>query len=217
MSIEIKSHILGIASTTCYIIGDTDTKKAVVIDAVDEAELLHKTAKDAGWTIEAILATHGHFDHVLAAKSLKKATGAMFYIHERGPEWLDMLPQQGDMFIGTPFPEAAKPDHLLPDESKIMEFGAIRLETIYTPGHSPDHLCFFMRNQNILFTGDSLFAGSIGRSDLPGGNHEQLMRSIIDKLLPLGDDVQVLPGHMQPTTLGQERRSNPFILNFIQS
>ena len=216
MTIEIKILTLGIAATNCYIVGDTGTNQAVVIDAVDNAELLLKTAEEVGWEINLILATHGHFDHVLAAKSLKEKTGALFYIHEKGVDWLRMLPQQGIMFTGSPFPDAAEPDRLLTDESESIAVGAIHLKTIYTPGHSSDHLSFFMPDHNIVFCGDCLFHGSIGRTDLPGGDHTLLMRSIVERLLPLGDDVQVLPGHMQPTTLGEERQTNPFILEFIR-
>jgi len=215
MTIEIKALTLGIAATNCYIVGNTATNEALVIDAADRAELLLSVAKEAGWTIKLILATHGHFDHVLAVRALKEKTGAPFCIHERGSELLKVLPQQGIMFTGRPFPEAAIPDHRLSDSQEIVEIDGIRLETIYTPGHSPDHISFFLREQHILFCGDCLFAGSVGRVDLPGGNYEQLMRSIVEKLLPLGDDVQVLPGHMETTTLGQERQTNPFILDFL--
>lgn len=216
MTIEVKILTLGIAATNCYIVGDTDNNQAVVIDAVDDADLLFKTAQDAGWTINLILATHGHFDHILAAKTLKDLTGAPFYIHNNGVEWLEMLPHQGIMFTGKLFPEAVEPDRLLTDESELIEVGGIRIQTIYTPGHSLDHLSFYLPEHKVVFSGDCLFSGSIGRTDLPGGDHTRLMRSIVDELLPLGDDVQVLPGHMQPTTLGNERRTNPFILDFIR-
>lgn len=212
MSIEIKTLTLGIASTNCYLVGDTETNQAVVIDAVDDSDLLLQTAQNAGWEVKLILATHGHFDHILAAKRLKESTGAPFYIHEKGVEWLNILPHQGMMFTGSPFPAAAVPDRLLPDATETLEVGAIRLETLYTPGHSPDHLCFFLRDQKILFTGDCLFAGSVGRTDLPGGNYEQLMHSITQVLFPLGDDVAIYPGHMETSTLGEERQTNPFVL-----
>lgn len=212
MTIEIRMHTLGIAATNCYIVGDTDTREAVVVDPVDDAPLLYKTAQDMGWTIKLILATHGHFDHVLASKDLKQLTGAPFWIHQADVPLLKMLPQQGILFTGRPFPEAAQPDHLLTDAPESIEVGAIKLETIFTPGHAPGHVSFFMREGQIVFSGDCLFAGSIGRTDLPGGSYDVLMDTIFNRLLPLGDDVRVLPGHMQPTTLGHERRTNPFLL-----
>ncbi|PJF40045.1 MAG: MBL fold metallo-hydrolase [Chloroflexi bacterium] len=214
MTIEIKVLTLGPVATNCYIIGDTETNQAILIDPVDDAPLLHKTAQDAGWTIKMILATHGHFDHVLASKELKELTGAPFLIHRADLPFLENLPQQGLMLFGKPFPEAGKPDRYLTTEPETIEVGNIKLETIFTPGHAPGHVAFFMREHEILFGGDCLFAGSIGRTDLPGGNYETLMSTICDKLLPLGDDVRLLPGHNQATTLGTERRSNPFILQY---
>ena len=216
MTIEIKSLTLGLAVTNCYLLGDSETGEAILIDPVDNAELLHETAHKAGWTVKLILATHGHFDHVLASKRLKELTGAPFYIHENGQEWLDQLPAQGLMFTGRPFPEAAKPDRLLPDEGDPIEVGSIRLEPIYTPGHSHDHLSFYLPSNNLVFSGDCLFFGSIGRTDLPYGDHDLLMESITTKLLPLGDDVRVYPGHMETTSIGYERKTNPFILDYLK-
>lgn len=214
MTVEIKTLTLGIAATNCYIVGDTATGEAVVIDPVDRAELIAETARAAGWTIMLILATHGHFDHVLASKALKDSTGAPFYIHPADLFFLAGLPQQGLLFTGALFPEAAEPDRLLTDAPEVIEVGGIRLETLFTPGHAPGHVSFYMRAQQIVFSGDCLFAGSIGRTDLPRASYDTLLRSIFDRLLPLGDDVRVLPGHMEPTTIGAERRTNPFLLDF---
>lgn len=214
MTIEIKMLTLGLAVTNCYIIGDTERNEAVLIDPVDDAPLLVKTLDDAGWTLKLILATHGHFDHVLASKALKEATNAPFYINQRDQPMLDHLPQQGLRFVGKLFPEAAKPDRYLTDESETIEVGAIKLETLFTPGHAPGHTAFFMRETNILFSGDALFQGSIGRTDLPGGDYETLMQSIFKQLIPLGDDVRVLSGHGDPTMIGLERRTNPFLLEY---
>ncbi|RMG71528.1 MAG: MBL fold metallo-hydrolase [Chloroflexi bacterium] len=214
--LKIKTHTLGIVQTSAYLIGDTETHNAILIDPVDEADVLLKSAQEENWTIKLILATHAHFDHVLASKAIKAATNAPFYIHKNATKWLDLLPQQGRLFGLGEFPQAAKPDRLLDDQTEIIELDAIRLETIYTPGHSDDHLAYFLRDQRVLFAGDTLFAGSIGRTDLPGGNYHQLMQSITQKLLPLGDDVQVLAGHTQPTTLEHERKTNPFILDYLE-
>jgi glyoxylase-like metal-dependent hydrolase (beta-lactamase superfamily II) len=214
MSIEIKKLTLGPVATNCYVLGDTDTKQALVIDPVDDAPLIFDAAQRFGWTIRLLLATHGHFDHVLASKELKELTGAPFCIHKDDLPFLESLPQQGLMFFGTPFPEAAIPDRLLTSEPETIELGAIKLETIFTPGHSPGHVSFFLRNYNIVFSGDCLFAGSIGRTDLPGSDHDLLMKTIFENLLPLGDDVYVLPGHLDTTTIGKERQTNPFLLAY---
>lgn len=214
MTIEIKIATLGIASTNAYLIGDTETNEAVLIDPVDNAPLLYQTAQDAGWTIKLILATHAHFDHVLASQGLKELTGAPFYIHADCVEWLEKMPQQGRMFGIASFPEAAQPDRLLTSEPETISQGNLHFETLYTPGHAPGHLSFYMREQGIVFSGDALFAGSIGRTDLPGGSYPLLMQSIFTQLLPLGDDVRVLSGHGSPTTIGKERQTNPFLLDY---
>lgn len=211
MTIEIKRLTLGMVSTNAYLVGDTETNEAILIDPVDNAEVIKQTANDAGWTIKLILATHAHFDHILASKDLKEITGAPFWIHEDCVSMLETLPMQGKLFGLGNFPDAAKPDRLLKSEPKTIELGAIKLETLYTPGHAVGHLSFYMPEHNILFSGDTLFFGSIGRTDLPGGNHELLLKSIREKLLPLGDEVRVLPGHMQETTIGFERENNPFL------
>jgi len=216
MKIEIKMLTMGIASTHCYIVADTETNEALVIDPVDNAPLIAKTAQDAGWAIKLILATHAHFDHVLASKELKDITGAPFYIHADCVPMLQTLPQQGLMFTGKPFPEAAVPDRLLTTEPETIELGAIQLETIYTPGHAPGHNSFHMHEGDLVFSGDCLFAGSIGRTDLPGGDYDLLMRSIFEKLMPLGDQTRVLAGHMEPTTIGKERATYPFLLEYAE-
>jgi len=210
--IEIRVFTLGLAATNAYLLADTATGDAVVIDPVDEAALLHTTAQQAGWTIRAILATHAHFDHVLASKPLKELSGAPFFIHAEAVDWLKTLPQQGLMFTGSLFPEAAQPDRLLTSAREVLEIGSLRLETLHTPGHAPGHVAFYMRDQQLVFSGDALFAGSIGRTDLPGGNLDLLLRSIREQLLSLDDEVRVLPGHGPATTIGQERLANPFLV-----
>lgn len=210
MSVEIHSLTLGIAATNAYIIGDTESGSAVLIDPVDDAFLLLQAAQDSGWHIDLILATHGHYDHILASQPLKQLTDAPFYIHHRTPQVQESLPNHP--VVRQMFPPIAAPDHLLPDEPETITVGGITLETLYTPGHAPGHVCFFLRERDILFGGDCLFAGSIGRTDLPFCDFDLLMDSIFDQILPLGDEIQILPGHMEPTTIGQERRGNPFLL-----
>lgn len=215
MSIEIKMLTLGLAQTNCYIIGDTESAEAVLIDPVDDAPLLLATLQEEGWALRLILATHGHFDHVLASGPLKEATGAPFFINQRDQFFLDDLPGRGLQFIGQPFPAAATPDRYLTDTPETLTVGSITLETLFTPGHAPGHTAFYMRDAGIIFAGDALFQGSIGRTDLPGSDYATLMRSITETLLPLGDAVRVLPGHGPMTTLEKERKTNPFILEYL--
>jgi glyoxylase-like metal-dependent hydrolase (beta-lactamase superfamily II) len=212
MKLEIRILTLGLAVTNCYLLADTQARTAVVIDPVDQAPLIAKTASDAGWTITHILATHAHFDHVLASKELKELTGVPFWICEAAVPMLKTLPQQGYLFGTGAFPAAATPDRLLLTTPETLTPGSIRLETLYTPGHAPGHLAFYLREAGVVFSGDALFAGSIGRTDLPGGDYLLLMESIRDKLLTLPDETRVLSGHGEPTTVGRERQTNPFLL-----
>lgn len=216
MAIKILQLNLGLAATNAYIIGDTEINEAILIDPVDDAQRLLAAAKNEGWNIRLILATHAHFDHVLASKELKELTGAPFYIHEDCVPWLEQLPTQGRLFGLSSFPEAAKPNQLLTSGSEEIDLGGIKLKTLYTPGHAPGHLSFYLPSEHIVFSGDTLFAGSIGRTDLPGGDYNVLMDSIFSKLIPLGDETIVLAGHMQATTIGQERLTNPFLLDYME-
>ncbi len=215
MTIEIRTAELGIAATNTYLIGDTTTNEAILIDPVDDAPFLHNMAQEAGWTIKLILATHAHFDHVLASKALKELTGAPFIIHQHAKTMLENLPLQGQRFGFGSFPEAATPDRWLGSEPETIELANIKLETLFTPGHSPDHIAYYMASHRILFAGDAIFEMSIGRTDLPGGDYETLMRSITQTIFPLGDEVHLLSGHGRETTIGRERRSNPFVLDYL--
>jgi len=211
MSLEILRLELGVVQTNAYLVADTTTRRALLIDPVDDAPRLVQTAESRGWTIALILATHAHFDHVLASRDLKAMTGAPFYIHADCVPWLEVLPSQGLRFGLGEFPTAAVPDRLLTSEAEVLELDGIRLETLYTPGHAPGHLAFFLASEKVVFSGDALFASSIGRTDLPGGDYPLLMRSIFGKLLPLGDEIGVLSGHGPATTIGRERRVNSFL------
>ena len=151
---------------------------------------------------------------MLASAAIKDGLQIPFYIHEDCVPLLADIPAQARMFGLGAVPSPAKPDRLLSSATESIELDAMRLQTLYTPGHAPGHLSLYMPEHKILFSGDALFAGSIGRTDLPGGNYPQLMRSIFDELMVLDDDVQVLPGHMGATTIGRERKTNPFLLSY---
>ncbi len=217
MTIKIKYMTLGSFQTNAYLVADTETNNAILIDPVDNADLILEAAKEEGWTIKLMIATHAHLDHVLASQAIKDVTSVPFYIHEECVDMLDGIPSQGKLFGMGKLPPAAKPDRLLTTESETIELDGIKLETLYTPGHAPGHLSFYIAEQKILFSGDSLFAGSIGRTDLPGGDYQLLMKSIFSQLMVLDDDVNVLPGHMQPTTIGRERATNPFLLDYDEN
>ena len=214
MSIKIKSLTLGPFATNAYLVADGRTNNAMLIDPVDDAPAILRAAEEEGWTLKLMLATHAHLDHVLASAEIKRQLQIPFLIHRDCERLLDEIPLQGLYFGLGQLPPAAKPDRLLSSESEVIELDSIRLRSLYTPGHAPGHLSFYLAEQKILFSGDTLFAGSIGRTDLPGGDQDLLMRSIVEQLMVLDDDVQVLPGHMGATTIGRERLSNPFILSY---
>lgn len=213
MSIKIKSLTLGPFATNAYLVADTRTGNAILIDPVDDAPAILGAAEDEGWAIKLTLATHAHLDHVLASAEIQQQLRIPFCIHKDCETLLDEIPLQGIYFGLGQLPESAKPDRLLSDNDEIA-LDSIRLQSLFTPGHAPGHLSFFLAEHKILFSGDTLFAGSIGRTDLPGGDHDLLMNSIFERLMTLEDDVRVLPGHMGATTIGRERMTNPFILSY---
>lgn len=210
MTIEIVTLKLGLAQTNCYLVGDTERKTALVIDPADNAPAIVEAAQARGWTITRIFATHTHFDHVLAADALRAETGAPFMIHSAARRGLETLQLTGQLF-GLHLPPPPEPDGYVSAGDVITE-GAIKLDVLFTPGHSPGHVSFVLRSESVVFCGDCLFSGSIGRTDLPGGNHEVLLDSIETKLLPLGDTFRVACGHGPWTTIGQERTTNPFLV-----
>lgn len=130
---------------------------------------------------------------------------------------LEALPNQGKRFGMENMPQPAVPDRLFTEPRETFTIGSLTIESLYTPGHAPGHVSFYLPHHYIVFSGDSLFAGSVGRTDLPGGNAKVLMQSIFNMLIPLGDEVRVLPGHMGPTTIGRERKTNPFLLSYNET
>jgi glyoxylase-like metal-dependent hydrolase (beta-lactamase superfamily II) len=164
--------------------------------------------------IEKILLTHGHIDHAAGAAELAARSSAPI----EGPQredafWIDQLPEQSRMF-GFPLSAAFTPDRWLEDGDTVS-FGKVVLEVLHTPGHTPGHVCFFHRPSRLAIVGDVLFAGSIGRTDFPRGNHAALIRSIRQGLWPVGDDVEFIPGHGPMSTFGEERQSNPFVADGV--
>lgn len=194
----------------CSILWDPDTKRAVVVDPGGEIERIEATLKRLDVEIERILLTHGHIDHVAGASSLRERTGVPI----EGPHladafWIRTLPSQSNVF-GFPPTSAFEPDRWLEDGDEVT-VGGLRMSVVHCPGHTPGHIVFHHAPSRLLIVGDVLFQGSIGRTDFPKGNHEDLTRSINERLLPLGDDTAFIPGHGPMSTLGVEKRSNPFL------
>lgn len=191
----------------CYILGCERTRSAAVIDPGDEADrILLKLAED-NLRLEYIINTHGHFDHVGANGPLKKATGAEIVIHPADAPMLAQLGRTAASF-GLSVENSPPPDRTV-GEGDVISFGDISLKVLHTPGHSPGGISLY--TDGMVFVGDTLFAGSIGRTDLPGGDFNTLIAAIKTKLFPLGDDVLVYTGHGPETTVGREKRANPFL------
>ncbi|WPE20857.1 MBL fold metallo-hydrolase [Shinella zoogloeoides] len=195
----------------CTILFDTETKEGVVVDPGGDVEVILKTVEENGIALKAIWLTHGHIDHAGGAKELKEALGLdIIGPHKDDLQLLQRLEAQASMF-GVPMKVSnVVPDRWLEDGDRVS-FGDHEFEVYHTPGHAPGHVIYFNRNQGFAHLGDVLFHGSIGRTDLPGGDHQQLLESIRDKVFPLGDEVGFLCGHGPGGKIGDERRTNPFL------
>ncbi len=201
-----------------YILWD-DTLEAVVIDAGNSNEcenaVLDRFIAEHGLRPVLALNTHGHFDHALGVCHLKERYGVPFALSSKDGFLLENAQTSGSIF-GVRIGAMPSIDIDL-EETPEVRFGTTMLQAIATPGHTPGHMAFFEPQRKTLFTGDTLFRESIGRTDLPGGDYSWIMRSILDKLLPLGDDVQVFPGHGPETTLGHETLYNPFVVEVLNN
>jgi len=194
----------------CSLLWCKKTRLAVVIDPGGEAERIEIAIQEERLEVVRILLTHGHLDHVAAATALKSTHGVEIWGPQQADDfWLQALPDQARMFGADDSP-AFQPDRWLNHGDQIT-FGDLQLDVLHCPGHTPGHVVFVEANARLAMVGDVLFKGSIGRTDFPQGNHAQLLASIHDRLLPLGDDVRFLPGHGPMSTLGEERLHNPFL------
>ncbi|THB74384.1 MAG: MBL fold metallo-hydrolase [Desulfobacteraceae bacterium] len=203
----IKRLEVGPIMANCYILGCEDTKEAVVIDPGEDADRILMTLAESSLKVKYIINTHGHFDHVGANKRMKDATGAELAIHPDDAPMLNELSHSARMF-GLTAENSPEADIMLSDGQKLT-FGNHTLEVIHTPGHSLGGICLY--TDGILIVGDTLFAGSIGRTDLPGGDYDTLISSIKTRLLNLDDQTVVYPGHGPQTTIGREKSMNPFL------
>ncbi len=208
MQIILECLVVPPFQSNCWILGCEETREGVVIDPGDEAGIL-KTLKAHKLTPKYLIHTHGHLDHVSATAAIQRETGAPVLIHEADQIFLDNLTLQGTTF-GLSAPESPTVDQYI-HEGERISFGQFTLSVLETPGHSPGGICLKLEGEKILFVGDTLFQGSIGRTDLWGGNYEQLLDSIRGKLWPLDDNTVVYPGHGPSTTIGAEKRENPFL------
>jgi hydroxyacylglutathione hydrolase len=203
----IKTLAVGPIMANCFIVGCENTKSAVVIDPGDEADKILMALAESQLTVKYIINTHGHFDHVGANKKMKEVTGAEILIHAADADMLEQISVASQAF-GMSVENSPPADRTIAEGDKIT-FGDITLNVIHTPGHSLGGIS--LSTDGVVFVGDSLFYGSIGRTDFPGGDYNTLIASIKNKLFPLGDEVVVYTGHGPETSIGQEKRMNPFL------
>ena len=205
----IKELAVGPIMANCFILGCEEKKEAAVIDPGDETDRILDTLLESNLSAKTIINTHGHFDHVGGNRKLKEATGADILIHPLDVPMLSKLSASAAAW-GLSAEDSPEPDRMIEEDDTIV-IGTITLKVIHTPGHTQGGISLY--TDGILFVGDTLFAGSIGRTDFPGGDYDTLIDSIQKKLFPLGDDVRVLSGHGPETTIGREKqkRNNPFV------
>lgn len=208
---HVESFAVGPLGCNCSILADLEAKRAIVIDPGGDLELIEERLRARGLSVDAIVHTHTHVDHVGATAGLQRATGAAAQIHEADRFLYDLLPVQSAM-IGCELPAIADIDGGLVD-GRTLRAGAIELAVLHTPGHTPGSVCFVAKGASgtHVFSGDTLFRGGIGRTDLWGGDSTAILRSLRGKLLTLDDDAIVIAGHGPRTTIGDERAHNPFL------
>lgn len=194
----------------CSLIWDTATMRGALVDAGGEAARLLERARHHGVTIDKMLVTHGHLDHASAVAELAEQLAVPIEgPHPDDQFWIDGLPEAAARY-GFPPARSFTPDRWLA-HGDTVELGTLRFEVLHCPGHTPGHVVFHHAPSQLAFVGDVIFAGSIGRSDFPRGNHDDLVRSIRERLFPLGDDIRFVPGHGPISSFGEERQHNPFV------
>ena len=209
----VRGIVVGVFQENCWVIGNRRTGEAICIDPGDQPEEILALARDMGVNIKYIANSHAHIDHVMGVAGVHSATGAKFLLHEADLEllrngWKGMAGRFGlDVSQGPPDPD------MFVKDGDIVEVAGLRLRAITTPGHTPGSVSYYAE-EGMVFSGDTLFRGSIGRTDLPGGSMEQEMRSICERLLVLPEETAVLPGHMEETTVAFEKAHNPFVLEW---
>lgn len=200
---------VGALQCNCSIIGDETTREAMVIDPGDDVEDVLAIVKKHGLAVKQIVITHAHIDHVGGATKLKQLTGAPVLLNQHDYALLKLLDVQA-AWIGMRTPEKVEIDQSLAS-GDVVTAGGLQGQVIHTPGHTEGSICLYFAPEKKMIAGDTLFAGSIGRTDLPGGSYEKIMDSLHDRVLALPDDTIVIPGHGPVTTVGEERENNPFL------
>jgi glyoxylase-like metal-dependent hydrolase (beta-lactamase superfamily II) len=200
---------VGLLQCNCSVFGDEQTREALVVDPGDEIGRILDIVREHGLTVKAIVITHAHIDHIGGAEKLKQATGAPVYMNGNDAELQKMMDVQA-AWLGQPEPERVEIDCDVRDGDKLV-MGATEFHVLHTPGHTQGSLSLWVPSEGKVIAGDTLFLGSIGRTDLPGGDGRQIIRSIHEKLMPLPPETVVIPGHGANTTIEREKQFNPFL------
>ena len=207
--IIVETIPVGPLQCNCTILGDLVSRKAIVVDPGGDAEILLERLVELDLQVERIIHTHAHLDHFLASGKMKEATGAKLALHREDLFLWDMLEDQCRMF-GIPFEPPPPPDQWLENEEEI-DLNVLQGKALHTPGHTPGSMCFLFESQKLLIAGDTLFQGSIGRTDLWGGDFKEIEKSIQEKLYTLDEETSVITGHGESTSIGHEMRANSFV------
>ena len=205
---RVEQYCVGDVGTNCYFAINEETGEMLVIDPGDSAGMLAGKIREGGWKPQAVLLTHGHFDHAMAAEELAGMFGIQVYAHEAEKETLEQPRLNVSAMIGRR--DVYHADVFVKD-GQALELAGMECRVLHTPGHTEGGCCFYFEKEKVLFSGDTLFCQSVGRTDFPRGSMSQLVRSIKGKLMGLPDEVKVYPGHMSATSIVMERRMNPFL------
>jgi hydroxyacylglutathione hydrolase len=200
---------VGPLQCNCSILGDETSREAIVVDPGDDIPSILAVISKHRLTVKQIIVTHAHIDHIAGAHNLKQLTGAPILYNQNDLPLVGMMGMQAG-WLGIPTPHVLPPDDNLED-GKLIFITGLSGTILHTPGHTQGSVCLYLPDHTLLIAGDTLFNGSVGRTDLPGGNTRQLLASIHSQLLTLPDEVKVIPGHGEETTIGDERQSNPFL------
>lgn len=206
--LKVEQYVVGQVMTNCYFAINQETREMIVIDPGDGAMHLSKKIREKGYLPKAILLTHGHFDHAMAAKDLAEEFDIPVYAHEQEKETLETPQINLSTMMGVA--QSYHADCYVKDE-EILELAGFSIEVFFTPGHTAGGCCYYFKKEQCVFSGDTLFQESIGRTDFPGGSASTLVNSVKTKLMPLPGQIKVYPGHNSSTTIGWEREYNPFL------
>lgn len=207
---KIDSRILGMVGTNCYLLCNMDIKECVLIDPADRQDEISRMIDESGCSLKGILLTHGHFDHIMAADAVRDKYGVKVYASCDEKNTLEQPHINLGEAYGLKLSVKADVWH---KDGEILKLAGFDIEALHTPGHTEGGSCYYIREIGVLFSGDTLFCGSVGRTDFPGGSMSEIVRSIKEKVMVLPDDTKVYPGHGEGTSVGYERENNPFLVN----